>query len=291
MIIDVHTHTPTHRDNIPPGELIENDKWRPDRVVRATNTWADYLDVMGPVDKAIVFNIALRSGDSSGINPAPGGVGGVNDRTAEFVAHAPDKLIGFLSVHPEEPGFMEEMERCVGDLGLRGVKLGPNYQRFDPLGANAKEVYRKAEALGLPTLFHQGTSPIRTAPIRYAHPLVMDEIAIEFPELRVIMAHMGHPWQADTITVIRKHPHVYADISGLFYRPWSFYNALRLATEWNVLHKLLFGSDFPITTPQENIDALRSVNDIVKGSGLPPVPEDALEAIIHRESLSLLGLE
>lgn len=57
-----------------------------------------------------------------------------------------------------------------------------------------------------------------------------------------------------------------------------------------MLHKLLFASDYPVTTPQENIDALRSVNDIVKVSGLPPVPEDALEAIIHRDSLELLGL-
>src|SRR5690606_21132658 len=144
--------------------------------------------------------------------------------------------IGFLSVHPDEPGCLEELERCVGDLGVKGVKLGPNYQRFDPLGESARAVYRRAEELGLPVLCHQGTSPSRTAPIRYAHPLVMDEIAIEFPELRIVMAHMGHPWQADTITVIRKHPHVYADISGMFYRPWSFYNALQLATEWNVLH-------------------------------------------------------
>lgn len=287
MIVDVHTHTPTHRDAIPENEVVWNDKWRPDRVVKATTTWADYMEALKPVDKAIVFNIARRNEEAQ--DPWAG-IGKVNDRTAEFVASAPDKLIGFFSVHPEDPGCMDEFDRCVGDLKLCGVKLGPNYQKFDPLSEAAKAVYARAQKLGLPILFHQGTSPVRTAPLRYAHPLVMDEIASEFPELRVVMAHMGHPWQADTIAVIRKHPHVYADISGLFYRPWSFYNALRLATEWNVLHKLLFASDYPVTTPQENIDALRSVNDIVKVSGLPPVPEDALEAIIHRDSLELLGL-
>lgn len=287
MIVDVHTHTPTHRDVIPEEEVVWNDKWRPDRVVKATTTWADYMEALAPVDKAIVFNIARRK---EGAEDPWAGISAVNDSTAEFVASAPEKLIGFLSVHPEDPGCMDEFDRCVGDLKLRGVKLGPNYQQFDPLSEEAKAVYARAEKLGLPILFHQGTSPVRTAPLRYAHPLVMDEIASEFPELRVVMAHMGHPWQADTIVVIRKHPHVYADISGLFYRPWSFYNALRLATEWNVLHKLLFASDFPVTTPQENIDALRSVNEIVKVSGLPPVPEDALEAIIYRNSLELLGL-
>jgi len=116
-------------------------------------------------------------------------------------------------------------------------------------------------------------------------------VAILHPELRIVMAHMGHPWQADTIVVVRKHPHVYADVSALFYRPWSAYNALRLATEWNVLDKLLFGSDFPIATAGETMAGLRSVNDVVAGTGLPRVPEDALEDVIHRDSLTLLGLE
>jgi predicted TIM-barrel fold metal-dependent hydrolase len=104
------------------------------------------------------------------------------------------------------------------------------------------------------------------------------------------MAHMGHPWMQDTIVVIRKHPNVYADISALFYRPWSMYNALRLATEWSVLHKLLFGSDYPIATPQETIAGTRKVNDILAGTQLPRVPEDELEKIFTRDSLSLLGL-
>jgi predicted TIM-barrel fold metal-dependent hydrolase len=118
----------------------------------------------------------------------------------------------------------------------------------------------------------------------------MDEIAIAYPELRIVMAHVGHPWQADTIAVIRKHPHVYADVSAQFYRPWSFYTAMQLATEWNVLHKLLLGSDFPIATPQETIDGMRRVNAPARAAGLPLVPEDAVEAIIHRDSLSLLGI-
>lgn len=65
---------------------------------------------------------------------------------------------------------------------------------------------------------------------------------------------------------------------------------MRLATEWNVLHKLLLGSDFPIATPQETIEHLRAVNQAIHVSGLPPIPADAMEAIIHRDSLSLLGL-
>ena len=67
---------------------------------------------------------------------------------------------------------------------------------------------------------------------------------------------MAHPWHEDCITVIRKHPNVYADVSGQFYRPWQMYNGMRLAFEWDVMHKLLFASDWPLTTPQETIDHL-----------------------------------
>ena len=119
----------------------------------------------------------------------------------------------------------------------------------------------------------------------------MDEVAIRFPELRIVMAHIGHPWQADTIAVIRKHPHVYADVSANFYRPWSFYAAMRIATEWNVLPKLLLGSDFPIATTAETIAGMHALNDIPRRSGLPGIPEDAIDAIIERDSLALLGLE
>lgn len=290
MIVDVHTHTPTHRDAVPADEVVVNHAWRPDRPVQATTTYDDHDRAQrdGGVDVALVFNIAVRS--PQGATGLPSGLD-INDATAEFVAGDPARRIGFLSVDPEAPGAMDELERSVVDLGLKGMKLGPNYQGFEPLGAAAREVYGYAEQHRLPIVFHQGTSPIREAPLRFAHPLVMDEIAILFPELCIVMAHLGHPWQADTIAVIRKHPHVYADVSAGFYRPWSFYTAMRLATEWNVLGKLLLGSDFPIATARETIDGLRAVNAPIEGTGMPRVPEDAVEAIIERDALAALGLE
>jgi predicted TIM-barrel fold metal-dependent hydrolase len=90
--------------------------------------------------------------------------------------------------------------------------------------------------------------------------------------------------------VIRKHPNVYADVSANFYRPYSFWEQMVKASEWNVLDKLLFGTDFPVTTVQETIDGLRRVNAIVEGTRLPRVPEEKIEEIIHRDSLALLGL-
>ena len=105
------------------------------------------------------------------------------------------------------------------------------------------------------------------------------------------MAHIGHPWQVDCCVVIRKHPNVYADLSANFYRPWAYYNAFRAVTEWNVWHKLLFGSDFPIVHPQETIDHFWTINDILEGTALPRVPTEKFHEILERNSLELLGLE
>jgi predicted TIM-barrel fold metal-dependent hydrolase len=128
-------------------------------------------------------------------------------------------------------------------------------------------------------------------PLEYARPAHMDRVAVEFPELRIVLAHLGHPWEPETIPVIRKQPHVYADISALYYRPWQFYHAMRLATEYGAGGKLLFGSDFPATTTTDSIAGLRGVNAVLGASGLPRVPEDMIEGILHRDALQLLGLE
>lgn len=294
MIIDVHSHTPQFRSAVPPERRRTNPNWRPDRAVESVYCWSDYLEAQQPADKSIVFGIAWSPGEPTGGVNGPGEPGdvasGVNDSTAAFVRAHPDRLIGFMSVHPHDPACLAEFERGRTDLGLKGVKLGANYQIFDPLESRALAVYREAERHGLPILFHIGTSPVRMAPIRYAHPLVVDEIAMRYPDLKIIMAHMGHPWTVDTAVVVRKHPNVYADLSGLFYRPWTFYEAMLKGSEWNMLGKLLFASDYPITTPAETIAALRTVNAIVEGTAMPRVPEDEIEKIIHRDSLALLGL-
>jgi predicted TIM-barrel fold metal-dependent hydrolase len=294
MIIDVHTHVPRFRVPPPADLILDAPPWRPDKTVTLRDSWEDYAREMRDVDRSIAFNIATREQDPLATRDSAGLFGParqVNDHTAEFVKTQKGRVIGFLSVHPDDPDALSELERSVRELGLRGVKLGLNYQRAELLGRNVFEIYRRAQEAKLPVLFHMGTSPIRFAPLEEAYPLYVDRIAIAFPELKIVMAHIGHPWQIDTIVVIRKHPNVYADISAQFFRPWSMYNALRLATEWSVLHKLLLGSDYPIATPQETIEGTLRVNDILHGTQLPRVPLDELEAIIHRDSLALLGLD
>jgi hypothetical protein len=292
VIVDVHTHVPSHVEAVPEVEEQHSDVIRPDRPVRTTNGFDDYIRAMGPVDRAIVFGIASRSGNESDelARLGPGPHENVNDSAAALAARYPEKVIGFMSVHPDDDNVMDEMERCVHDLDLRGMKLAPNYQTFEPLGEPAKRVYDYAQRNGLPIVFHQGTSPMPSAPLWYAHPLVMDEIAMAFPDLIAVMAHLGHPWHADCIAVIRKHANVYADVSAQFYRPWSMYQGFRLAWEWSVFEKLLYASDWPVTDPDEAIAGLRNFNRFAKEHHLPEVPDEALEGIVQRDSLKLLGL-
>lgn len=288
MIVDVHTHTPTHRHEVPEAELTSFSAWRTDRAVVTTNSWDDFDEAASAADVAIVFNIAADDPlASTGLNYR---VEDTNTTTAAYVAARPDKRIGFMSVNPSKPGVWEEVERA-RELGLVGVKLGANYQEFEPLSDAAMEFYRYCEREGLPILFHQGASPIRHAPLRYTFPLVTDEVAIACPELRIVMAHMGHPWARETVVTIRKHPNVYADVSSTYLRPWVLYESLLFAVEWGATRKLLLGSDFPISTTAEAISGLHRVNDIVEGTRFPRIPDEVIEGIVHADALSHLGLE
>jgi predicted TIM-barrel fold metal-dependent hydrolase len=295
VIFDIHTHTPQYRNTVPAERRQINTAWRPDTPRPANFSWSEYRESQSTVDKSIVFGVAWEPGERVGGSVGPRDHGdvaeSVNDSTATFVRSYPDELIGFMSVHPYDMGALDEMERSRVDLGLKGVKLGANYQAYDPLDRRALAVYQYAERHGLPIMFHTGTSAVKSAPIPAAHPMTIDEIASRYPDLKIIMAHMGHPWTVDAVVVVRKHANVYTDISGLFYRPYTHYEALIKATEWNVLDKILFGSDYPIATPAETMSGLRKVNDIVEGTRMPRVPLDKIEEIIHRDSLRLLGLE
>jgi len=278
MIVDVHTHLPRNRQpaksekpkyyTARPGHPIDMDAL----------CWDDHYKAMRNVDRAIVFGLSFGRDKHE------------NDNVAEYVRMYGGKFIGFLTVDPNGEDALEEVERCVNELKLKGIKLGPAYQNFHPYSERACAIYSKAVDLGLPIIFHMGATPGKYDPMEYSYPLILEKVAIAFPDLKMVVAHMGHPWIPDTIILIRKHPNVYADISALFYRPWQFYNALVLANEYDQMHKLLLGSDWPVTTPEETINNLRRINLIVEGTNLPRIPERKIEEIINRDALEILGI-
>ena len=202
----------------------------------------------------------------------------------------PGKYVGFMAIDPMEENYLEEIERCSEDLGLQGIKMYPTLARFDPTDPTVFPMYEVAQRKGLPILSHMGTSPDPRARLKYSLPILIDEVAQAFPDLKIVMAHMAHPWQRDTAVVLRKHPNVYSDVSGVWVRPWQGWEALISMIEWGVTDKLLFGSDFPLWTPQEAMDGMRRLNDQVEGTNLPQIPNEVIEGIINRDSLKLLGL-
>ena len=283
MLIDYHTHIGIESEHYKNAtEFVEQaKKMRTDEDASMDVNLDAYQKAMEPVDKVIV--LAFRS-TFLGFNVT-------NDYVAEFVHKNPRKYIGLLAVDPHEPDFMDELERAYFDLGLKGIKLSPIYQGFHPTHERAMRIYSFAERNRLPILIHQGATFPREAPLKYAHPEMLEDIAIAFPDLRMIIAHLGHPWETETIVLIRKHPHVYSDVSGLYYRPWQFYNSLRLCQEYGVMDKLFFGSDYPVTTPNEALDGVRNVNHFLEGTKFPRISEEEIEKIIYRDKLAELGLE
>lgn len=236
------------------------------------------FEAMKEVDKAIIFS--LRYADSIGID-------GDDEVTARAVAKHPDKFVGFAAVDPRRPDYMDLLVHAIEDLKLKGVKFGPIYNGVSLLDPRMEPVYAYLQKNNLPLTMHMGTTYGTNAPIRQGRCLDLDDVANRYPDLKMIMAHMGHPWYEECIVVARKNPNVYCEVSALYYRPWQYYNILicaqeYLITEWN---KIFWGTDFPFTTVQDSIDGLRNINKQVEGTNLPRVSQSTIEGIIHSNPL------
>jgi len=275
---NIHAHCFDAGRHLAPATIRESDLSRGYPLDLTTRLDA-FLEDMAPFERVAVFGLKAR------LN----GYWVPDEFVAEFVAKAPDKLVGFAACDPTQPSYLDELHHAFATLRLKGLKMGPMYAGFDPRDPRCAPVYRYCQENGIPILFHSGTTFNRAAPLGFSRPWLWDEVAIAHPELRMVLAHVGHPFCEECLVVIRKHPNVYADISALYYRPWQFYNLLVAAQEYRVTHKLLFGTDYPFAAAQPSIDGLRQVNHVA-GSSMPRVSEQAIEEILARDSFSLLGI-
>ena len=148
---------------------------RPEQLLAATSE----------ADKVIVF----------GIKAPFCGINADQELIANFAKRHGDKFIGWCSVDPNDDDCVDQLVHYVGDLGLRGLKCSPIYQNWNPQDPRHLPLFKKAEALGIPVNFHQGTSFVRPGPLKYANPILLEDIAVACPDLRIVIAHMGHPWE------------------------------------------------------------------------------------------------
>jgi len=177
-----------------------------------------------------------------------------NDEIAEVAAANPDVLIPFASVDPNKPGAVDEARRLIRDHDFRGFKFHPNIQAFFPNDRAFYPLYEVIAEAGLPALFHSGHSGIGAGlpggggiRLKYSNPMCIDDVAVDFPELTIVLAHPSFPWQDEAISVALHKRQVYLDLSG-----WSpKYFPPQLVQYANTLLKdrVLFGSDYPMITP------------------------------------------
>jgi predicted TIM-barrel fold metal-dependent hydrolase len=280
MLVDVHSHY--FRD---PEHFSESFR---KQAVRARNQdfdltvrWDEYQASSADCEKTIVFGGKARLS----------GLWVPDDEVAAYVNQHRDRLVGFLSVDPTQPGWQDELRVGHQDLKLKGIKLLPMYAGFKPNQPELDDLWQYARRHHLPVLLHTGTTFVEQAPLDCTVPRLLDDVAIRFPEVKIILAHLAHPYEGECVAVIRKHPNVYADCSALHYRPFQLYHSLMLVQEYGVWEKVLFGTDYPFTTVAASIAGIKGLNNMLAGTSLPRLDERRIEEMLTRNALQALEIE
>jgi predicted TIM-barrel fold metal-dependent hydrolase len=202
-----------------------------------------------------------------------------NERVGSF-AQASERLIPFASINPLTiPNAAEELDRSVSGYGFRGLKLYPTYQHFYPNDERLFPLYDRAQDLGMPVMFHTGSSVFPNALMKYGDPLALDEIAVFFPRLVIIQAHSGRGfWYDRAFFLSVLHENVYMDITGLPPK-----NLLKYFPDLEKNQdRVLFGSDWPvISSIKDNIGDLRSL----------PIREEAKSKILGSNAARIFGIK
>ncbi len=277
MITDCHIH-------IQPIELFKPDalalmkKSRKDfaeieEYCRSPKAFLGYLDRVG-IDRAVLINYVAP--EVIGFTPA------VNEFIANYVKESPRRLIPCGSVHPRHTrNVLADMEQIVR-LGIRLIKMHPPHQLLYPNdyvnGVKELEIiYRAAEANGIPIMVHTGTSIFPGARNKFGDPMYVDDVAIDFPRLKILLAHGGRPlWMDTAFFLVRRHPNVYLDVSGI--PPKSLLQYFPRLEE--IAAKTLFGTDWPgpgVPDVGRNLEQFRSL----------PLSEETKQQILSKTALGI----
>jgi uncharacterized protein len=247
VAIDVHTHAEVGRageDGLKPEWRAAAQRYFGEDATPTVDDVAAYYRARKLA--AVVFTVDAET--VTGRASAP------NEEIAAGAAANDDVLIPFASVDPHRPNAAEEVERLARDHGVRGFKFHPNIQAFFPNDRAFYPVYEAIEAAGVPALFHTGHSGIGTGlpggggiRLKYSNPMHVDDVAVDFPGLQIVLAHPSFPWQDEAISVALHKQQVYIDLSG--WSPKYFPQQLVSYANTQLRDRVLFGSDYPLITP------------------------------------------
>jgi uncharacterized protein len=209
-----------------------------------------------------------------------------NEEIMDAAVANPDVIIPFASIDPAK-GKMgaREARRLIENHGARGFKFHPSLQAFYPNDRKAYDLYEVIAEAGLPTIFHTGHSGIGTGMrggggvhLKYSNPMYLDDVAVDFPDMPIIMAHPSFPWQDEALSVCLHKPQVYIDLSG--WSPKYFPPQLIHYANTLLKHKVLFGSDYPLLTPDRWLADFEKI-------GIRP---EVRPLILKENAVKLLGL-
>jgi predicted TIM-barrel fold metal-dependent hydrolase len=207
-----------------------------------------------------------------------------NDYVAAEVKKYPQRIFGQAQIDPlrDPTGAVLELERCVKDLDMRGLKMTPTYQHFYPSDERLDSLYEKCIELDIPVMFHTGWTAIINAPMKFQDPILLDDVGIKFRKLKVIVAHVGHPWVDQGICLVAKHPNFYCDMAN-----WSRLGAEYLAQTilklkaLNSADRILYGSDNAIYAGTDLFpNFYKQVNSFAERWGLTQITDEEMANIM-----------
>ena len=259
MITDCHIHiAPMEMFRPQALELIRSTRSNFEQIAeycRSPKAFLKYLDSVG-IDRGVLINYI-----------APEVIGfttEVNQWIADYVKENPARLLSCGGLHPRQShNILADVEHLLR-LKIRMIKIHPPHQLLFPNdylnGVSELEViYRAAEANGVPVMFHTGTSIFHGARNRYGDPIFVDDVAVDFPKLKILLAHGGRPlWMDTAFFLLRRHANVYLDISGI--PPKALLQYFPRLEE--IAHKTLFGTDWPgpgVPDIKKNLDDFRAL--------------------------------
>jgi hypothetical protein len=213
-----------------------------------------------------------------------------NELIADFVSRDPEHRLGIAGIDPLADSVDQDFSMAL-NLGLVGIAVTPSLAGFNPTHSSAMRIYERCCEHNLPVIVTMPQPIPSSAILDFARPIHWDEVARTYPELRILFTQMGYPWIDELLVLAGKHKHVFAEVSGVAARPWQVYNALSTAWSLDVIDRLMFGSGFPLSTPQHAIESLYSVNISIKGTPLPPIPRARIKEIVERDALTSLGID
>ncbi len=255
--IDFHVHLSTVEwmvASLGPLREATERHFRTEVPIRTVDEMADEFradDVLGVL-------LAWDAESAMGLPPL------TNDFVADCVRRHPDVFVGFASVDPwKGRAARDELRRAVVDLGLRGLKLHPSCQGFAPNEHRFYDLYALAVELGVPVIFHTGTTGLGAGvaggggiKLGYSRPILLDDVAADFPELQIVGAHPSWPWQDEMLAVAQHKTNVWIDLSGWSPRRWA--PALTQAVLGPLQDRALFGTDYPFIRFSKWLDAFRA---------------------------------